>query len=100
MASSDAQLEKSESLRLMATVFDQVLDRLPGTIDRTEEMRREVALFIVDQFRLGEHDPDRLSDLAFAEIAPGHDDADQVTLAPAGGETVEPVTGSDSTTAQ
>lgn len=100
MASSDTQLERSESVRLMAAAFDQVLDRLPQAVDRTDEMRRDVALFIVDQFRLGEHDPDRLSDLALAEIAPGREDADQVTLAPAGGETGEPVTGSDSATAQ
>ena len=100
MASSDTELEKFESVRLMATAFDQVLDRLPETFDRTDETRREVALFIVDRFRLGEHDPDRLSDLALAEIAPGHDGADQVTLAPAAGETGEPVTGSDSATAQ
>src|ERR1700740_3219853 len=100
MASSATELEKSESVRLMATAFDQVLDRLPETLDRTDDMRREVALFIVDQFRLGEHDPDRLSELALAEIAPGHGDADQVTLAPAAGDTAEPVTGSGSATAQ
>ena len=100
MASSDMELERSESVRLMATAFDQVLDRLPETIDRTDDMRREVALFIVDQFRLGEHDPDRLSDLALAEIAPGRDDADQVTLAPEGGAAGETVTSSDSAMAR
>ena len=98
MASSEAELERSESVRLMANAFDQVLDRLPQTIDRTDDMRREVALFIVDHFRLGEHDPDRLSDLALAEIAPGRDDTDQVTLAPHAGESRETVTGSDSAT--
>ena len=100
MASSEIGPQRSESVRLMAAAFDQVLDRLPEAVERTDEVRREVALFIVDQFRLGEHDPDRLSDLALAEIAPGHDGADQVTLAPAAGETGEPVTGSDSATAQ
>ena len=100
MASSDMELERSESVRLMATAFDQVLDRLPETIDRTDDMRREVALFIVDQFRLGEHDPDRLSDLALAEISPGRPDADQVTLAPEGGEAGETVTASDAATAR
>ena len=100
MASPDAELERSESVRLMATVFDQVLDRLPETVDRTDEVRREVALFIVDQFRLGEHDPERLSDRALAEIAPGHDDPYQVALAPAPGETADPVTGSASSSAQ
>src|ERR1700732_5470158 len=94
MASSEARPETSESVRLMAAAFDQVLERLPDTVDRTDEIRRDVALFIVDQFRLGEHDPDRLSDLALAEIAPGRDDADQVTLAPEAGETGERVTGS------
>ena len=97
MASSETELEKTESVRLMATAFDQVLDRLPEAVDRTDDMRREVALFIVDQFRLGEHDPERLSDLALAEIAPGRDDAHQVTLAPESGETAEePVSGSQS----
>jgi len=100
MASSGMELERTESVRLMATAFDQVLDRLPETIDRTDDMRREVALFIVDRFRLGEHDPDRLSDLAVAEIAPGRNDADQVTLAPEAGETGERVTGSDSAAAR
>jgi hypothetical protein len=100
MASSETEVERTESVRLMATAFDQVLDRLPETIDRTDDMRREVALFIVDQFRSGEHDPDRLSDLALAEIAPGKDDADQVTLAPEGVETGELATGSESATAR
>jgi hypothetical protein len=100
MASSDTELEKSESVRLMATAFDQVLDRLPQTVDRTDEVRREVALFIVDRFRLGEHDPERLSDLALAEIAPGRENADQITLAPAAGETADAVTGSDSAPTQ
>jgi hypothetical protein len=92
MASSETAPERSESVRLMATAFDQVLDRLPQTIDRTDDMRREVALFIVDQFRLGEHDPERLSDLALAELGPGRGDADQATLAPEAGETGERVT--------
>jgi hypothetical protein len=100
MASSETELERPESVRLMATAFDQVLERLPQTIDRTDDMRREVARFIVDQFRLGEHDPDRLSDLALAEIAPGRDGADQVTLAPEAGETLERVAGAESATAQ
>ena len=93
MASSETGPERSESVRLMATAFDQVLGRLPETVDRTDEMRREVALFIVDRFRLGEHDPDRLSDLALAELGPGRGDADQVTLAPEAGETGERVAG-------
>ena len=92
MASSEMELERTESVRLMAAAFDQVLDRLPETVDRSDDMRREVALFIVDQFRSGEHDPDRLSDLALAEIAPGKDDVHQVTLAPEGGEAGEPAT--------
>jgi hypothetical protein len=100
MASSETEPERTESVRLMATAFDQVLDRLPQTIDRSDEMRREVALFIVDQFRLGEHDSDRLSDLALAEINPGQDGADQVTLAPEAGDTGERIAGSDSATAE
>jgi hypothetical protein len=82
MASSEMELEKSETVRLMASALDQVLDRLPQTVDRTEEVRREVALFIVDQFRSGEHDPDRLADLALAEVAPAKGETDQPTLAP------------------
>lgn len=81
MASSDVE-EKSETVRLMATVLDQVLDRLPESVDRTDEMRREVALFIVDRFRLGEHDPDRLAELALAEVAPAKGETDPLTLAP------------------
>ena len=82
MASSEMELEKSETVRLMATALDQVLERLPDTVDRTDEMRREVALFIVDLFRLGEHDPDRLADLALAEVGPATGEADQLNLAP------------------
>jgi hypothetical protein len=81
MASSEIGPEQSESVRLMATAFDQVLDRLPEAVERTDEMRREVALFIVDQFRLGEHDPDRLSDRALAELASNSGDAGDLGLA-------------------
>jgi hypothetical protein len=93
MASSETGPETSESVRLMATAFDQVLERLPQTTDRTEEMRREVALFIVDQFRLGEHDPDRLSDLALAELGPERGGADEISLAPASDDTEERIAG-------
>jgi hypothetical protein len=92
MASSEAGPERSESVRLMATAFDQVLDRLPGSLEGNDEMRREVALFIVDQFRLGEHDPDRLSDLALAELAP-NPEADDLSLAPGPDAVGDPVTG-------
>jgi len=97
MASSDAELERTESVRLMAAAFDQVLDRLPEGVDRSDDMRRAVALFIVDRFQLGEHDPDRLSDLALAELTP-RQGADQVTLAP-GTEEAERVSGSASAAA-
>ena len=93
MASSDVGPERSESVRLMATAFDQVLDRLPEAVERTDDMRREVALFIVDQFRLGEHDPDRLSDLALAELGPNRGDAGDVSLAPLASGIGEPVAG-------
>lgn len=97
MASSETGLEKSESVRLMAAALDQVLDRLPQTIDRTDEMRREAALFIVDQFRSGEHDSDRLSHLALAELGSRRAEADQATLAPAAGETGERIDGGSET---
>jgi hypothetical protein len=93
MASSEIGPERSESVRLMAAAFDQVLDRLPTAVERTDEVRREVALFIVDQFRLGEHDPDRLSDLALTELAASRGDAGDVSLAPAAGGTGEAVAG-------
>ena len=89
MASSESETETSESVRLMATALDQVLDRLPEAVDRSDEMRREVALFIVDRFRLGEHDPDRLADLALTEVGPATGETDQVALAPDPGETGE-----------
>jgi len=93
MASSDMGPESSESVRLMAAAFDQVLDRLPETVERTDDVRREVALFIVDQFRLGEHDPDRLSDLALAELAANEGAVDDVSLAPGSGDAGEKVAG-------
>jgi hypothetical protein len=91
MASSEARPEASEPVRLMAAAFDRVLELLPETIDRTDAMRREVALFIVDQFRLGERDPDRLSDLALAELGPGG--AESVALVPDVDGTREPLAG-------
>jgi hypothetical protein len=87
----DAQPEASEPVRLMAAAFDRVLERLPETVDRTEAMRRDVALFIVDRFRLGEHDPDRLSDLALAELGPGG--AEAVALVPDTDGSGEPLAG-------
>ena len=93
MASSETETETSESVRLMASALDQVLDRLPETVDRTDEMRRDVALFIVDHFRLGEHDPDRLAELALSEVGAAPGEPDQVALAPDPAETAERVTG-------
>jgi hypothetical protein len=98
MASSEVE-EKSETVRLMATALDQVLDRLPESVDRTDEMRREVALLIVDRFRLGEHDPDRLADLALAEVAPAKGEADQLALAPDPYEPAEHAEGAESPSA-
>jgi hypothetical protein len=91
----DAQPENSEPVRVMAIALDRVLELLPDTIDRTDEMRREAALFIVDQFRLGEHDPDRLSELALAELGPsgGQGEANDMTLVPEADGMSEPVAG-------
>jgi hypothetical protein len=93
MASSEEGPERSESVRLMATAYDQVLDRLPEAVECTDEVRREVALFIVDQFRLGEHDPDRLSDLALTELAANRGEADDLSLAPTAGGTGDALAG-------
>jgi len=97
MASSEAQPEVPEPVRLMATAFDRVLELLPETVDRTEEIRREVALFIVDRFRSGEHDPERLSDLALAELCPtggeGQAATDEPSLVPEADQVSEPVAG-------
>jgi len=84
MSSSEASHEISEPVRLMALAFDRVLDLLPSDVDRTEKRRREVALFIVDQFRLGEHDPERLSELALAAFTPNGHALDAVDSAPVG----------------
>jgi hypothetical protein len=88
MASSEARpvdfdtpAEAAEPVRVMAVALDRVLDLLPENVDRAE-VRREAALFIVDQFRLGEHDPDRLSDLALAELSPSGQERDDVALVP------------------
>jgi len=74
MSSVESLTKDSDSVRLMASALDQVLDHLPAKIERTDDVRRDVALFIVDQFRLGEHDPDRLSDLALAMLCPTGDE--------------------------
>jgi hypothetical protein len=81
-ARSETQSEADDSVRLMATAFDQVLERLPETVERSDDVRREVALFIVDRFRLGEHDPDRLSDLALAEVGTNRGEREETPLAP------------------
>jgi hypothetical protein len=62
--------QNANPVRLMALAFDRVLERLPATTDRRTGMDREIALLIVDHYRLGEHDPDRLSDLTLAKISP------------------------------
>jgi hypothetical protein len=80
-----------EPVRVMAVALDRVLELLPETVDRTDAMRREAALFIVDQFRLGEHDPDRLSELALAELGPSGGDAGPAALVPNVGGADEPV---------
>jgi hypothetical protein len=66
--------EESDSVRLMAHALDRVLEHLPLSVECTDEVRRDVALFIVDHFRLGEHDPDQLSDLALAMLCPNGDE--------------------------
>ena len=91
MASSEARPETADSVRLMAAAFDRVLELLPETVDRTDAMRREVALFIVDQFRLGEQDPDRLSELALAELGPSGGESGLAALVPDVGGADEPV---------
>ena len=97
MASSETRLDDSEPVRLMATALDQVLERLPQVIERTDEMRREVALFIVDRFRSGERDPERLSDLALAELCPGgregETEAGELSLVPDTDQFGEPIAG-------
>jgi hypothetical protein len=81
----DVQAEESEPVRVMAVALDRVLDLLPENLDRAE-VRREAALFIVDQFRQGEHDPDRLTDLALAELSPTGRELDDAGLVPIGDE--------------
>ena len=75
MSPVEAPTKDPDSIRLMASALDKVLDHLPEKIERTDDVRRDVALFIVDQFRLGEHDPERLSDLALAMLCPTGDEA-------------------------
>src|SRR5262245_5345758 len=72
MSSSESQ--GADSVKLMAHALDQVLDQLPSNVEPTDEVRRDVALFIVDHYRLGEHDPERLSDLALAMLCPTGDE--------------------------
>jgi hypothetical protein len=55
-----------------------------------------VALFIVDRFRLGEHDPDRLAELALAEVGPAKGEADHLTLSPDPYEPAESADGVES----
>jgi hypothetical protein len=74
------ELPQIDPVHLMASAFDRLFDRLPSDIERTEGMRREAALLIVDHFRLGEHDPDRLSDLALAKLCPVVDEPGEIDL--------------------
>ena len=82
MSSVESRSEASDSVRLMAHALDRVLDRLPPNVERTDDVRHDVALFIVDQFRLGEHDPDRLSNLALAMLRPDGDEMKDDELVP------------------
>ena len=74
MSSPESLPEESNSVRLMAYALDRVLDHLPSNVECTDDLRRDVALFIVDHFRLGEHDPERLSDLTLALLCPSGDE--------------------------
>jgi hypothetical protein len=60
---------KPETLAVMMSAFDAVIQSTSMRIDCDEEVRRTLALIILRKFDQGEHDPKRLSRLASAELA-------------------------------
>jgi hypothetical protein len=51
-----------DQMRQMALILDSVWEELPEP-DRSDARRQQLALFIVDRYARGEHDPARLTEL-------------------------------------
>ena len=58
-----------ETLTVMAAAFDQACQSLPGAVNGNDDVRRQLALIILRHVDRGEHDPIRLSEIAYRELA-------------------------------
>ena len=58
-----------EALTVMAAAFDQACQSLPRAINGNDDLRRQLALIILQRVDRGERDPIRLSEIAYRELA-------------------------------
>jgi hypothetical protein len=58
-----------ETLTVMAAAFDQAWQSLPRAVNGNDDLRRQLALIILQHVDRGEHDPIRLSEIAYRELA-------------------------------
>ena len=58
-----------ETLEVMTAAFDQACQSLPRAVNGNDDLRRQLALIILQHVDRGEHDPIRLSEIAYRELA-------------------------------
>ena len=58
-----------ETLTVMAAAFDQACQSLPKAVNGNDDVRRQLALVILRHVDQGEHDPIRLSEMAYRDLA-------------------------------
>lgn len=58
-----------ETVVAMSTAFDRVCRSVSTRINRDDSVRRRLALIILRHVDRGEHDPQRLSEIALDELA-------------------------------
>jgi hypothetical protein len=58
-----------ETVTVMTAAFDQACQSLPRAVNGNDDVRRKLALIILRHVDRGEHDPARLCELAFRELA-------------------------------
>jgi hypothetical protein len=58
-----------ETVAVMTAAFDEACQLLPRVINGNDDVRRQLALIILRHIDRGEHDPIRLSEIAFREVA-------------------------------
>jgi len=58
-----------ETLVVTTGAFEQACQSLPRAVNGIDDVRRKLALIILRHVDRGEHDPSRLSEVAYRELA-------------------------------